>query len=58
MNRLDELMLEKDNIEVAHKDLINDFSFLKHDREIAIIKNKTMQKEIDELTNQVSHLKQ
>ena len=57
LDRVDILFGEKNNIEQAHIDLIDEFKNLKTSNEKTIILNRTLKLEVEELCNQKEHLK-
>ena len=51
------LFNEKNNIERAHIDLIDDYKNMKTSHEKLTIMNRTLKLEVEELSNQAEHLK-
>lgn len=50
-------MNEKSNLEVAHNDLLQNFEYLRQDKEKLSVENDTIKIEIKELRNQLDHIK-
>ena len=57
LDRVDTLFGEKNNIEQAHIDLLDEFKNIKMSNEKTIILNRTLKLEVEELCNQKEHLK-
>ena len=57
LDRVDVLFGEKNNIEQAHIDLLDEFKNLKLANEKTMILNRTLKLEVEELSNQKEHLK-
>ena len=57
LDRMDALDNEKNNIEVAHNDLLQEFTVLRQEKDKLVIDNNTFRVETDELRNQLTHLK-
>lgn len=57
LDRIDALMNEKSNLEVAHNDLLQNFEYLRQDKEKLSVENDTIKIEIKELRNQLDHIK-
>ena len=50
-------MAEKNNIETAHQDLIQDYHQLKSKNDQYAMENRTLRLEVEELNNRIEHLK-
>ena len=57
MDRCDQTMTEKNNIETAHQDLIQDYNQLRDKKDKQGMQNRTMKLEVEEMNNRIEHLK-
>lgn len=57
LDRCDQTMTEKNNIETAHNDLLLDYNHLRNENDDYSMDNRRLKLEVEELNSRIEHLK-